>query len=193
MLSVQSLYENIEEGVIRGLVTSYYRGPDQIITQFKMLSGLLKDPLDKIKLIEKTLNDWVKKFSSMNIDLQDNEHNFLKKLDKLAYWKFAVILNTNFYKKSITDIIKNDVDKNKPIWIGFKDREIPMIYSIKTNKDIINILDIYKKRVNEVYQLSLKYPDKKKQFNKLLDFGLYGLIDLFTAIHSVVSYGSKGL
>jgi len=195
MLSVQSLYENqnIEEGIIRGLATTQYRSFRQMMSQFAMFKALLKDPLGKVKHIEQTLDSWSKKFASMNIDLKDSNHEILKGLDKLVFWRFYVILNDEFYKKCIKDVIERSVGKNIWVDINFKDREIPMVYNIKSSDDIIKILNTYKKRVNEVYQLSLKHPDKAKQFGAMINFGLFGLLDLFNVIHSVISYGSKGL
>jgi hypothetical protein len=195
MISTQHLFEQhvIQEGLIRGLITAPYRFVDQFITNLSVLKNMSNTPLKKVEYINDELDKISYKFSDKNLDLSDSNHKILKALDKLSFWRFYIILNDKVFKASVDQILSDGKGKNVWVDANFKDRHIPLIYNIKSSKDIDQIIQIYKDRVNKIYQLSKKHPEKAKEFNKLLLWGLYGLIDLFAVIHSVVSYGSKGL
>jgi len=195
MISTQHLFEQhvIQEGLIRGLITAPYRYVKQFMTNLSVLKNMSNTPLKKVEYINNELDKISYFFSDKDLNLSESNHEILKTLDKLAYWRFYTILNDKVFKASVDQILSDGKGKNVWVDANFKDRHIPLIYNIKSSKDIDQIIQIYKDRVNKIYQLSKKHPKKAKEFNKLLLWGLYGLLDLFAVIHSVVSYGSKGL
>ena len=181
------------EGITRGLLTIPYRFIQNTLDNIFGIIKSTQNPDIKLKFILQSLHTIRAKFNSMDVDLNIDNHVFLKFLDKLGIWRHHFILNDKVYNNHKNAILENKLGPNMWINLSFSEREIPEIYNIKNIKDINKILDIYATRCTEIFNIIKKYPEKELECNKLLNLAIYGLQDLFSVIHAVVSYGSKGL
>lgn len=191
---MQSTVELFQEGITRGLSTIPYRFIKQFAQNIESIIDATKSSDEKIRKAVNRLHEFRVKFKNMDIDLkEDRKHQILKAIDKLGIWRHHFILNDKIYKRNL-EKIKNDKDAPN-IWvnIGWKEREVPEIYNMKGKDDILKIISKYEMRMKEIGEHIKKEPHKEKLYTKMLTLGLYGLFDLFNVIHSVVSYGSKGL
>ena len=186
----KDIKQNIEERVIRGLATIPYRIIKQL-KGFKDFFAYLKDPIDKVSYIKKELTAFRAELKIMDLDLKEGKHNFLKFLDKVSFWRYYVILNDKVYNTFVKEILENPPDVNivnKHVDTRFSERNIPEIYDVKHTNDLVKIIDKYIRRVEDLGVLVKKYPLKKKQFNVLLLWGIYGIRDLINVLHAIVSY-----
>ena len=182
----------INEGIIRGIATIPYRRIQEIKRTSIDLLKIWAKSENKIKYIRKVLKDIRAKFNNMNIDLsKDNQHQIIDILSRLNRWRYYVIFNDEKYKKIINDILNDKNGKNYWIDISFAQRKIEQILQIQNNKDVNDLIDKYDKRITEIETLIKKYPDKEKEFNKLLVWGIVGLSDFFNVVHAIISYGSS--
>jgi len=185
--------DDIEEGVVRGVATIPYRIIKGMAV-WKDWFGALKNPIDRVNYIKKQLSQFKTNLKLMDLKLDDSKHSFLKSLDKIWFWRFYVILNDKVYNTFVQEILTNPPDVkivNKWADVRFSQREIPEIYNVKHTDDLVKVIDKYISRVEEIGKLVQKYPDKKKNLNDLLLWGIYGIRDLITATHAVASYGAK--
>jgi len=189
MISTHHLFE----GIIRGISTIPYRHTKELIHDIRDSIKISSSPKKKIAHIKKILHSMKIKFKEINIDLKDNQHQIIDHLSRFARWRHYVILNDEVYKKIIDDILNDKKGKNSWVDISYSKRKIQKILDIKNNKDVDEILNIYNERIKEIEKLIQNHSEKWGEFNKLLNWGLHGLRDMFNTIHAVVSYGSKGL
>lgn len=194
---MKNTYYLFQEGFARGILTTYYRWIKELPIEVQAVVTAMRGSDAKIKKVIKIINKFKVKFNTMDIDLKGNYTesmliNFLRSIDISTRWRHHYLLNDEVYKNALKNI--KDGKSAPPLLINVKwqERDVPKLYNIKNNNDIISILDEYRSKVEEIGGLIKKYPEQEPEYTKMLTLALFGLSDLFDVIHAIVSYASKG-
>ena len=176
----------VEEGFIKGLGSEF----KNMMDDFKGLADLFHSKPDKVMpRIKTTLAKFKQSLNKIELNPEASQKNwYMKYRTIMAHWRYYIFLNDPVYKKQL-----NNAKGKKSIGvfdISFKKRIIPEIYEATTTQQLIQVVDKYEKRVEDVYKL-FKRDTENKALKQFMQMGLWGLRDLMITIRMVASYKAK--
>jgi hypothetical protein len=190
MLSITYLFENkqeLDEGVIRGIASEFQDYVDDFATIADLFYAGRENVLPRILTRLAKLKNFLRNVEFTN---KPGSSNMLLKFRQgWARWRFFYFLNDKMYKQCLDYVKKTGRDPVGYINISASDRIIPAMYNAKSSQDLIKLVELYEKRVGEVYKLVKDNP-AISGYRPFLRQGLYGLRDLVIAIRRLVSYHS---
>jgi hypothetical protein len=190
MSTIKVFLENVEleEGFIRGV------GQDiaEEIKGFKDIGLLFTRNPDATcnKVISHLTNirSYFQKNPIPNISKEN--HGYLKYRLKDSQWRMYFILNDSKFKEMIVQAKNGERIKGAIINLDLKRREVPELFLVKNNSDLLNILNKYAGRTKQIKQMydSAKDENIKKRFKTILRLAVYGSAELAHFTKSLAAY-----
>jgi hypothetical protein len=190
MLSINYLFkgeQELNEGIIRGLASEF----QDFIDDFQAIGDLFHTGRENIlPRIQSRLAKLKKFLKNVEFTNKPGSSNALLKFRQgFARWRFFYFLNDKIYKGCLDYVKKTGKDPVGFVNFSMSDRIIPSMYNAKSSNDLIKLVELYEKRVKQVYNLVKNNPTVSG-YRPFLRQGLYGLRDLAIAIRRLVSYHS---
>ena len=184
----------LNEGIIRGLANEPWtlgQAIKSIIDGLHLIKGM--SPEQKQKRIKQALFTFKREIKNMNVKFNIGSFRPIQKfMSAFGLWRHHVILNDKVYNDHINKILETGKGPNIVGNISWSVRIIPDIFQAKDSNDLVNVLEKYEKRIDELVNFTKKHPDNPG-FDPMLTWGIYGLRDLMIVVNRMATYSAKGI
>jgi hypothetical protein len=181
--------QDLEEGFIRGLAgdvkdTVTFLG---LIDSLEALFGDADKCFKIIKERAKQINYFINKYEFKGTK---SNSSYIKNItNKIYHWRFYFLLHDKTFKELISKINKNKIERMF-VDTSFSKRVIKDIYSARSNKDLINVVNLYVLRSATIIKLCRQKKIPEKIIANIANIFAQGVIDLEYIIKKIIRYNN---